>query len=285
MTPTSGLDPARTKLIYDWDAERYLRSLPLEHFMEATAQATQRKVTVVSFDLIHEARPEVQCFSELLIQYPRPGEDPDAPARVVPDNMVVVHPHPIQADRSYMLPLQPVGPFLVLEYVSTANRRKDYDDSYRKYERELRVPYYLMFYPDNEELTLFRLAPTGYITVTPNAAGRLAIPELELEVALLDGWARYWFRSELVPLPTDLLKMANAAEQHAREAEARATEAGAARVAAELQAKEAGAARVAAELQAREAGAARVAAEQRAVAAEAELTRLREELAKARGPG
>lgn len=34
MTPTAGLDPARLKIIYEIDAERYCRSLPLEHFME-----------------------------------------------------------------------------------------------------------------------------------------------------------------------------------------------------------------------------------------------------------
>jgi hypothetical protein len=32
----------------------------------------------------------------------------------------------------------------------------------------------------------------------------VAIPELELEAALLDGWVRYWFRGELLPLSPDL---------------------------------------------------------------------------------
>jgi Uma2 family endonuclease len=205
MTPSIELDPARTKLIYEWDAERYLKSLPLEHFMEATAQATQRQITVESFALIRALRPDVQVFNELLVQYPRDGEDPDKPARVVPDNMVVVHTERIDAAGSFMTPLQPVGPFLVLEYVSKATARKDYDDNYRRYEQELKVPYYLLFYPDNEELSVFRLTNGRYISVKPNAAGRLAIPELELEVALLDGWARFWFRGELLPLPGDLL--------------------------------------------------------------------------------
>ena len=35
-------------------AEEYLRGLPPEHFMEATAQATQRKITVECFDLVHD---------------------------------------------------------------------------------------------------------------------------------------------------------------------------------------------------------------------------------------
>lgn len=257
MTPATGLDPGRTKLVYERDADRYLRSLPLEHFMEATAQATQRKITVESFDLIRLDRPDVQCFNELLVQYPVPGRDPDEPARVVPDNMVVVHPEPVRADRSYMLPLQPAGPFLVLEYVSQSNRRKDYDDSYKKYERDLKVPYYLLFYPDNEELTLFRLTGGGYVTVTPNAACRLPIPELELEAALSDGWVRFWFRGRLVPVPTELQQQLDAVSGQLRAESA-------ARLAAEQRAS---------------------AAEQRASAAEADLARLREELARLKGSG
>jgi len=262
MMPTTGLDPGRTKLVYERDAERYLRSLPLEHFMEATAQATQRKVTVTSFDLIQLGRPDVQCFSELLVQYPVPGRDPDEPARVVPDNMVVVHPEPIRADRSYMLPLQPVGPFLVLEYVSQGSRRKDYDDSYRKYERELRVPYYLLFYSDNEEMTLFRLVGDRYVTVTPHPAGRLAIPELELEVALHEGWVRFWFRGGLVPVPTELQKRLDTLGEQLR-AEREARLAAEQRATASEQVAES-------ERQAR-------------LAVEAELARLRDELARARG--
>jgi hypothetical protein len=94
----------------------------------------------------------------------------------------------------------------VLEYVSKYSERKDYEENHKRYERELKVPYYLVFYPDNEELTVFRLTGRKYATVKPNAAGRLPIPELDLEVGLLDGWVRFWFRSELLPLPGDLLK-------------------------------------------------------------------------------
>src|SRR5438552_6972328 len=96
-------------------AQAYLRSLPPEHFMEGTAQATQRKITLESLDLVHAHRPEVQVFNELLVQYPlrrrkRPGQ-------VVPDNMVVLHPEPIEAQGSYDLPLQPARPFWMLEYL------------------------------------------------------------------------------------------------------------------------------------------------------------------------
>src|SRR2546423_8526392 len=127
-------------------AQEYLRKLPLEHFMEATPQATQRKITLESLDLVHARRPEVQVFNELLVQYRLPRRK--KPGQVVPDNMVVIHDGTLEVEGSYDVPLQPVGPFWVLEYVSKGNRRKDYDDNMRKYEDELKVPYYLLFAPD-----------------------------------------------------------------------------------------------------------------------------------------
>jgi Uma2 family endonuclease len=189
-------------LEYAKAAEAYLHSLPLEHFMEATAQGTQRKITLESLDLLHAERPEVQVFNELLVQYPY-GRG-NKIRQVVPDNMVVIHEQPIQAEGSFDLPLQPVAPFWVLEYVSKQSQRKDYEDSFRKYERELKVPYYLLFYPDNHELTLFHLRGRKYASVTANASGRHPILELQLEVALQDGWVRYWYRGRLLPLPADL---------------------------------------------------------------------------------
>lgn len=232
---------------YEDAEQQYLRQLPLEHFMEAYAQGTQRKITLESFDLIHAARPEVQCFNEILVQYPRP--ESNKLGQVVPDNFVVSHPEPIQVSGSFNIPFQPVRPFLVLEYVSKYNMRKDYEGNMLKYQDYLRVPYYLLFYPDNEELTLYRLEEDEYAAVSPNVNRRLAIPELDLEVALLDGWVRYWFRGELVPLPGDLMRQLNQARDQL------------------------GAER-----------AARLAAEGRAAAAEAELARVREELARMKGP-
>jgi Uma2 family endonuclease len=257
MSTDTTFDRGRTKLLYDYAADRYLRSLPPEHFMEATTQSTQREITLESFALIRVYRPDVQCFNELLVQYPRAGEDPDKPGQVVPDNMVVVHPEPIRASTNFATPLQPVGPLLVLEYVSKHSERKDYVVSYNKYEQDLKVPYYLVFYPDADELTLFHLRDGKDRTVYPNEAGRYAIPELELETALLDGWARYWFRGELLPLPGDLLRQLTAvkdqlaaSQQALQDAQGKLTE-----------------------------------AERRAALAEAELARLKEEMARARPAG
>ncbi|HJT77795.1 MAG TPA: Uma2 family endonuclease [Gemmataceae bacterium] len=217
------------RLAYERWAQEYLRSLPPEHFMEATPQGTQRKITLESLDLVHARRPEVQLFNELLVQYPYGRAK--RPHQVVPDNMVVVYPEPIEAGGSYDVPLQPVGPYWVLEYVSRHSERKDYDESLRKYERELKVPYYLGFHPEDQELLLFRHTGRRYRSVTPNGEGRHPIPELGLEVALLGGWVRFWFEGKLLPLPGDmqreldeLSRRLRAAEERARGAEERAEE-------------------------------------------------------------
>src|SRR5438093_70656 len=117
-----------------------------------------------------------------------------------------------------------------MEYVSASNRRKDYDENYRKYERDLHVPYYLVFDPENQKLTVFHLEADTYTAVAANAAGRLAIPELELEAAIHDGWVRFWHRGELLPLPGELLNQLkakddqlDAARAHVRIAEQCAT--------------------------------------------------------------
>lgn len=188
--------------------------------MESTAQATQRKITLESLDLVRIDRPDIQIFNELLIQYP--SENRRRPEQVVPDNMIVVHSEPIQATGSFDLPFQPVGPFCVLEYVSKQSKRKDYEDNFDRYEKHLRVSYYLIFYPDNQELSLYHLEGSKYVAVKPNAQGRLTLPELELEVSLLEGWVRFWFRGKLVPLPADLQRELKEATRRAEEAAQRA---------------------------------------------------------------
>ena len=50
-----------------------------------------------------------------------------------------------------------------------------YDDNVQKYEHDLKVPYYLLFQPDVQELTLYRHTGRKYVSVKPNAAERYAI--------------------------------------------------------------------------------------------------------------
>ncbi len=184
-------------------AADYARGLTLEHYKESISQATQRKITLESLDLVHARRPEVQVFNELLVQYRRRRQRDIV--QVVPDNMVVIHPEPVQAERSFDVPLQcPIEPFWMLEYVSRSSQHKDYQESFEKYERDLKVPYYLLFYPEDQELTLYHHNGRKYVSVKPNAEGRLAIAELDLEIGIHESWARYWYRGQLLPLPAEL---------------------------------------------------------------------------------
>jgi Uma2 family endonuclease len=208
---------------YEEAARAYRASLPLEHFMESTLQATQRKITLASMDLVHARRPDVQCFNELCIQYPYGRER--RIRRVIPDNMVVVHPEAIVAVGSYDMPFQPAKPFWVLEYVSEGNPGKDYDDNFHKYERDLKVDYCLLFRPARQALSLYHRGPRKYVRVRPDQAGRLPIAELDLEVALLDGWVRFWSAGVLLELPADLERRALRAEKHAQRAEKQALQA------------------------------------------------------------
>jgi Uma2 family endonuclease len=204
-------------------AQAYLRSLPPEHFMEARPQATQREITVESFALLKVHRPDVHTFNEMLVQYQlRRSKEI---RQVVPDNMLVVSNEPIEAEGSYDVPLQPVGPYLVLEYVSKSSKRKDYQINHRIYETELKVPYYLLFYPETQDMTLFRRGSKRYVSVKPNEAGRVAIPDLDLEAALLDGWVRFWYRGELLPLPAELQSNLDALEEQLRQAQEQTKEA------------------------------------------------------------
>jgi Uma2 family endonuclease len=220
------------RIAYEEAAEAYCRSLPLEHFMEATAQATQRTITLESLDLVQARRSDFHLFNELLVQYPR-GRDGRPRGQVVPDNMVVLHPGPIKAVGSYDVPFQPVGPFWVLEYAPKESKRKDYEDNHRKYERELKVPYYLVFYPDGQELILYRRGRTKYPIVKPNEHDRYPIPPVEIEVAIRDGWVRFWYQGELLPLPADLQRERDNARKQIKEARKQADEEHKARLAAE----------------------------------------------------
>jgi Uma2 family endonuclease len=242
------------EIAFEEAAREYLSRLPLEHFMESTPQATQREITLESLALVKAQRADVHVFNELLVQYRLPRRK--KLGQVVPDNMVVVHDGRIKARGSYDVPLQPVGPFWVLEYVSPRNARKDYVENRVKYEFELQVRYYLLFAPESQVLSLYRHTGKRYLRVRPNAEGRCEITELELEVGLHDGWMRYWFRGKLLPLPAEMLR------EHAEDRRA---------LAEERQGRA-------------EERRARVAAEQEAARLRAELERLKKANTKRSGP-
>jgi hypothetical protein len=79
-------------------------------------------------------------------------------------------------------------------------------------------------------LILFQLGTRKYRSVRPNEQGRHTIDKLNIEVALLDGWVRFWYEGELLPLPADmqrelddtrrqLQQMAHHAEEQTRRAD------------------------------------------------------------------
>lgn len=94
---------------YEAAAQEYLRNLPLAHFMEPVPQATQRKITLESLDLVSARRHDVHAFNERLVQYPVKGQK--RLRQVVPDNMVVLSEEPIEGETSYNVPLEPARPF------------------------------------------------------------------------------------------------------------------------------------------------------------------------------
>jgi Uma2 family endonuclease len=223
MPSYSGLPRQILAVNYEEAAQTYLRSLPPEHFMEALGQSKQREITLSSLALVRARRKDFQVFNELLVQYPFRGRH--RLGQVVPDNMVVLCEPRIKATSSFNLPLEPAGPFWVFEYVSKSNKRKDYEESFEKYERHLKVPYYLIFYPDDQELTLYRHTGRKYVSVKPNGNGRYPLPELEMEIGLLDSWIRYWYQGELLPLPADLQHDLDEARRRADDEKRRADDA------------------------------------------------------------
>jgi Uma2 family endonuclease len=197
----SVLHPRRfTALDYDRAAEEYLRSLPLEHFMEATPQATQREITVESLALLRIRRPDMQYFNELLVQYLFQG----GLGQVVPDNMVILSTQLSQARTNYAVELEPARPFLVMEYVSPRSERKDYEESFRKYEQELKVPYCLLFHPENQDLRVYHHDGEHYVRLEPDLNGRCLITDLDLQVGLHQQWVRFWHQGQLLELPSEL---------------------------------------------------------------------------------
>ena len=257
---------------YEAAAQEYLRKLKPEHFMEATPQATQREITLASFALVHAQRPEVQYFNELLVQYTVGNRQKIG--QVVPDNMVVVHPEPIIAIGHFTLALQPATPFWVMEYVSNSSQRKDYVKSMEKYEKELKVPYYLTFYPDNQELSLFRHDGAKYVSVLPDEAGLHAVPELGMAVSLVDGWARFWLGGHLLPLPGELQQSLDRVTKEAAQQRRRADK-------AERDHEQERSGREQAERSQREAEAARLAMAEQLARLQAELKQLRDSSGKA----
>src|SRR5262245_51517287 len=129
--------------------------------------------------------------------------------------MAIVSAEAIRATGSFNLSFEAPRPLLVMEYVSPYSKRKDYKDSFKKYEEQLKVPYCLMFYPEKQGLRVYRHRRGRYRQLRPNAAGRYAIPDLGLEAGLLDDWVRFWYQGRLLEMPSELQPQIDAERQRA----------------------------------------------------------------------
>ena len=185
---------------YQKAREQYARTLPSQH--ETVRQAKQRQIMLCSLDLLQSRRKDVQHFNELLVQYPL--LDQDEMGQVIPDNMVIIHHDAVGAIESYDLPFHPARPFWVIDYVSRLNHRKDYDDNSRRYEKDLKVPFYMRIDVDHQQMNLYRHNGGSYVAVAPNEQGRYAVEDIEVEVAIAGDVVRYWHRGALLRLPAEL---------------------------------------------------------------------------------
>jgi len=211
--------PVFSESEYHQAARDYQRRSSGEPLGDEMAQARQREITICSLALIHLARPEMTYYNDLMIRYP--GKRLTATREVVPDNFVVLHPSALHIADAFDLSAQQCSPFWVLDYVSPTAIRKDYDQNRDCYEKDLAVPYYLRFETDTQTLVLHHLVRHRYVRVRPNTGDRHAINELDVEVAIQDGWVRFWFRGKLVPLPAELSRQVDALKDRCQKVEAR----------------------------------------------------------------
>jgi len=126
-------DASELELKYRYSAAAYWFIQRHRHDDVEPAQAAQRDITRWAFEAVRGARPDVQPFTNLLIQYPQAGEE--EPGQLTPDNTVFVHSARLKVSASFNAPMQPVGPFIAMEYTERSRAER--------YEKELKVPYYL----------------------------------------------------------------------------------------------------------------------------------------------
>jgi hypothetical protein len=68
----------------------------------------------------------------------------------------------------------------------------------------LQTPYCLLFHAERRDLQVYHLEDDCYVQMEPDGRGRIQVPELDLEIGLKDGWVRFWYDGELLPLPAEL---------------------------------------------------------------------------------
>ena len=152
---------------------------------------------------------------------------------VVPDVMVVFG-VPRRQRKAYLMWMEGKRPDFVIELLSESNPTKDTVKNYRLYEQQLSVPEYVWFNPlEPTEWRGFRLRGNRYEEIAPDDHGRLWSEVLGLYLGVHEGWLRLYDRDGNLILTGDEAE----AQQQARvtRAEAQAVEERAAREAAEAE--------------------------------------------------
>lgn len=130
--------------------------------------------------------------------------------------------------KSWVVWQEGLVPDVVIELLSAGTERRDRGDKMRIYERQMRVPFYVLFHPFDARFDVFELRDLAYQPRVADESGRVAVPPLGLELgvvwSVVEGerlpWLR-WFTPEGVMLPTPI-ELAHIAERRADEAEAEA---------------------------------------------------------------
>jgi hypothetical protein len=170
--------------------------------MESAVQGKQRSITLQSFDVISLRRPDIHCFNRISVWCPK-GNSGNR-RFVTPDHTIVIHSGPVPLDTDPVYLSAAVQPILAVNYVS-ADCPRPADFERQRREAEAGITYSLVFDADRRSVTGYHLTrPRRYVPLKCDEWNRLAVPELDLEVLVRDGWMRYWFRGELMPLATEL---------------------------------------------------------------------------------
>jgi Uma2 family endonuclease len=155
--------------------------------VESTKHSEQADLLVQLAKSVTGDRPD-NCIATDLAIYYHPDESP-----VVPDLMVVLGVEPKEDRGSYTTWEEGKGPVVVVELLSRSNRDKDRTTNYEIYEQRLQVPEYFWFDPlDPSELRGFRLREGRYEDITPNEQGRLWSDELKVWLGVHERWLRLY---------------------------------------------------------------------------------------------
>jgi hypothetical protein len=175
-------------------AREYHHSVSSIYFRKATTQAKQRDIISFALDQILHYRPDLEYIIEMLTQQLVEGRL----VQVMVTTAVVLGELPSRWRDTYQ-PHEELPLFWALDYIFPGDPDGRFVRNRYIFEHELRVPYYLTheMIGMSAVLHLYRHDGTAYQPVPPNKHGRYAVPELDIEVGLIDGWARLWFKGKL----------------------------------------------------------------------------------------